>query len=161
MILNYIWIALFAIGFILGVIKLCLGDATVFPAMMDSTFETATQGFEMALGLTGVLTLWMGIMRVGEVGGAVGFLSRLLSPVLTKLFPEIPKGHPVFGSMFMNISANMLGLDNAATPTGLKAMIGLQELNKDKEAASNSMIMFLTCVLQVQQILQIFLSLCC
>ena len=144
MILNYIWIALFAIGFILGAVKLCLGDAAVFPAMMDSTFETATQCYEMALGLTGVLTLWMGIMKVGEAGGAVGFLSRLLSPVLTKLFPEIPKGHPVFGSMFMNISANMLGLDNAATPTGLKAMVGLQELNKNKEAASNSMIMFLT-----------------
>lgn len=144
MILNYIWVALFAIGFFLGVFKLCMGDVSVFPAMMDSTFDTATQGYEMALGLTGVLTLWMGIMKVGEAGGAVGFLSKLLSPVLTKLFPEIPKGHPVFGSIFMNISANMLGLDNAATPTGLKAMTGLQELNKNKEAASNSMIMFLT-----------------
>lgn len=144
MVLNYIWVALFVIAFVLGAVRLCMGDTSLFPAMMDSTFKMAEQGFEMCLGLTGVLTLWMGVMKVGEAGGAVGFLSRLLSPVLSRLFPEVPKGHPVFGSIFMNISANMLGLDNAATPTGLKAMAGLQELNDRKDTASNAMIMFLT-----------------
>ncbi len=144
MALNYIWIALFAIGFLVGVIKLFLGDFETLPAMMDSTFEMSKDGFEMCLGLTGTLAMWMGIMKVGEDSGLISKLANFLSPVLTKLFPEIPKGHPALGSIFMNISANLLGLDNAATPMGLKAMQVLQSINKQKDTASNSMIMFLT-----------------
>lgn len=143
MALNYIWIALFAIGVLVGVIRLFCGDADALPAMMDSTFEMSTTAFEMTLGLTGTLTLWMGIMKIGEDSGLVNRLAKFLSPVLTKLFPEIPKNHPALGSIFMNISANMLGLDNAATPVGLKAMQELQSINKEKDTASNSMIMFL------------------
>ena len=120
-----------------------LGDTEVFPAIMNSTFETAKTGFEISLGLTGVLSLWLGIMKIGEKGGLIQAMARLLSPVLTRLFPEIPRNHPVFGNIFMNIAANMLGLDNAATPLGLKAMERLQELNVKKDTASNSMIMFL------------------
>ena len=144
MALNYIWIALFAIGFLVGVIKLFMGDFETLPAMMDSTFEMSKDGFEMCLGLTGTLALWMGIMKIGEDSGLISKLANFLSPVLTKLFPEIPKGHPALGSIFMNISANLLGLDNAATPMGLKAMQELQSINKQKDTASNSMIMFLT-----------------
>lgn len=144
MVLNYIWIAFFAIAFIIGLIKLLwMGDMEVFPAIMDSTFDTAKTAFELSLGLTGVLSLWLGIMKVGERGGLINALARVLSPVMVKLFPDIPKNHPVFGNMFMNISANMLGLDNAATPLGLKTMEGLQELNKKKDTATNPMIMFL------------------
>ena len=144
MVLNYIWIAFFAIAFVIAVIKLlCFGDTEVFPAIMNSTFDTAKTAFAISLGLTGVLSLWLGVMKIGERGGVVNAMARLLSPVFTKLFPEIPKNHPVFGNIFMNISANMLGLDNAATPLGLKAMEGLQELNAKKDTASNSMIMFL------------------
>ena len=143
MALNYIWIALFAIGVLVGVIRLFFGDAEALPAMMDSTFEMSKTAFEMTLGLTGTLTLWMGIMKIGEDSGLVNKLAKFLSPVLTKLFPEIPKNHPALGSIFMNISANMLGLDNAATPVGLKAMQELQSINKEKDTASNSMIMFL------------------
>ena len=144
MALNYIWIALFAIGVIVGIVKLVfLGDLEALPAMMDSTFEMSNMAFEMTLGLTGTLTLWMGILKIGEDSGLVDRLARFLSPVLTKLFPEIPKNHPALGSIFMNISANMLGLDNAATPVGLKAMQELQSINKEKDTASNSMIMFL------------------
>ena len=144
MALNYIWIALFAIGVIVGIVKLVfLGDMEALPAMMDSTFEMSNMAFEMTLGLTGTLTLWMGILKIGEDSGLVDRLARFLSPVLTKLFPEIPKTHPALGSIFMNISANMLGLDNAATPVGLKAMQELQSINKEKDTASNSMIMFL------------------
>ena len=144
MALNYIWIALFAIGVLVGVIKLVfLGDMEALPAMMDSTFEMSNMAFEMTLGLTGMLTFWMGIMKIGEDSGLIEKLARFLSPVLTKLFPEIPKNHPALGSIFMNISANMLGLDNAATPVGLKAMQELQSINKQKDTASNSMIMFL------------------
>ena len=144
MVLNYIWIAFFAIAFVIAVIKLlCFGDTEVFPAIMNSTFDTAKTAFEISLGLTGVLSLWLGVMKIGERGGVVNAMARLLSPVFTKLFPEIPKNHPVFGNIFMNISANMLGLDNAATPLGLKAMEGLQALNAKKDIASNSMIMFL------------------
>ena len=120
-----------------------MGDYEVFPAIMSSTFDTARTAFEISLGLTGVLTLWMGIMKVGERGGVVNALARLLGPLFKRLFPEVPEGHPVVGSIFMNISANMLGLDNAATPLGLKAMEGLQELNAKKDTASNAMIMFL------------------
>jgi len=144
MVLNYIWVAFFIIAFIIAVVKLVfLGDYEVFPAMMDSTFASSKTAFEISLGLTGVLSLWLGIMKIGEKGGVVNVLARLLSPVFTKLFPEIPKGHPVTGSIFMNIAANMLGLDNAATPLGLKAMEQLQELNPKKDTASNPMIMFL------------------
>ena len=144
MVLNYIWIAFFATAFVIAVIKLlCFGDTEVFPAIMNSTFDTAKTAFEISLGLTGVLSLWLGVMKIGEQGGVVNAMARLLSPVFTKLFPEIPKNHPVFGNIFMNISANMLGLDNAATPLGLKAMEELQALNAKKDIASNSMIMFL------------------
>ena len=142
--MNYIGIAFFLIAFVIACIKLVfLGDTEVFPAIMNSTFETAKTGFEISLGLTGVLSLWLGIMKIGEKGGLIQAMARLLSPVLTRLFPEIPRNHPVFGNIFMNIAANMLGLDNAATPLGLKAMERLQELNVKKDTASNSMIMFL------------------
>ena len=145
MALNYIWIALFAIGVLIGLAKLIFwGDVDTLPAMMDSTFKMSTTAFEMTLGLTGTLTLWMGILKIGEDSGLVDRLARFLSPVLTKLFPEIPKNHPALGSIFMNISANMLGLDNAATPVGLKAMQELQSINPKKDTASNSMIMFMT-----------------
>lgn len=120
MALNYIWIALFALGFLVGVIKLCLGDMEALPAMMDSTFEMSKDGFEMCLGLTGTLTLWMGLLKIGEDSGLINKLANFLSPVLTRLFPEIPKGHPALGAIFMNISANMLGLDNAATTIPLR-----------------------------------------
>ena len=144
MVLNYIWIAFFLIAFVTALAKLIFwGDTTVFPAIMDSTFTQAKTAFELSLGLTGVLALWMGIMKIGEKGGLVKGLAKLLSPVLCRLFPDIPKGHPAMGTMFMNFSANMLGLDNAATPMGLKAMQELQEINPDKETASNPMIMFL------------------
>lgn len=144
MVLNYIWIAFFLTAFIVAVVRLIfLGDTEVFPAIINSTFDSSKTAFEISLGLTGVLSLWMGIMRIGEQGGVIGVFSRLLSPLFTKLFPEIPKEHPVTGSIFMNLAANMLGLDNAATPLGLKAMEGLQELNPKKDTASNPMIMFL------------------
>ncbi len=144
MVLNYIWIAFFVIAFAIGLVRLVfLGDVDVFPAMMDSTFSSSKTAFEISLGLTGVLTLWLGVMKIGERGGVVNALARVLSPVFARLFPDIPKGHPVTGSIFMNIAANMLGLDNAATPLGLKAMEQLQELNPRKDTASNPMIMFL------------------
>ncbi|MBQ7539985.1 MAG: spore maturation protein [Bacteroidaceae bacterium] len=144
MVLNYIWISFFLIAFIVGIIRLIFfGDTDVMPAIMNSTFETSKTAFEISLGLTGVLSLWMGVMKIGEKGGVVQALARILSPVFEKLFPEIPKNHPVVGNIFMNISANMLGLDNAATPLGLKAMEGLQELNQKKDTATNAMIMFL------------------
>ena len=144
MVLNYIWIAFFLVAFVIGLIQLLFfGNYDVFPAMMDSTFASSKTAFEISLGLTGVLSLWLGIMKIGEKGGVVNVLARLLSPVFCKLFPDIPKGHPVTGSIFMNIAANMLGLDNAATPLGLKAMEQLQELNTKKDTATNPMIMFL------------------
>lgn len=144
MVLNYIWIGFFLIAFAIAALKLVfMGDYDVFPAMMDSTFSSSKTAFEISLGLTGVLSLWLGVMKVGEKGGVVNVLAKLLSPIFTKLFPNIPKGHPVTGSIFMNIAANMLGLDNAATPLGLKAMEQMQELNTKKDTASNSMIMFL------------------
>ena len=144
MVLNYIWVGFFLIAFAIALVKLLFfGDFDVFPAMMDSTFASSKTAFEISLGLTGVLSLWLGIMKIGEKGGVVNVLARLLSPVFVKLFPDIPKGHPVTGSIFMNIAANMLGLDNAATPLGLKAMEQLQELNPKKDTATNPMIMFL------------------
>ena len=144
MVLNYIWIGFIIIAFVIALAKLVfLGDVTVFPALIDSTFASSKTAFEISLGLTGVLSLWLGIMKIGERGGVVNVLARLLSPVFTRLFPDIPKGHPVTGAIFMNIAANMLGLDNAATPLGLKAMEQLQTLNPNKETATNPMIMFL------------------
>ncbi|MBQ2534879.1 MAG: hypothetical protein II546_05435, partial [Prevotella sp.] len=136
MVLNYIFVAFFLIAFVIGLFKLVvLGDVEVFPAMMNSTFDSSKTAFEISLGLTGVLSLWLGIMKIGERGGVVNFIARLLSPIFSKLFPDIPKGHPVTGSIFMNIAANMLGLDNAATPLGLKAMEQMQEINKQKNEA--------------------------
>lgn len=144
MVLNYIWIAFFAIAFVVALARfLFLSDLEVFPAMMNGTFESSKAAFEISLGLTGVLSLWLGIMKIGERGGLVNTLARFLSPVFVKLFPDIPKGHPAMGSIFMNIAANMLGLDNAATPLGLKAMEQMQELNPKKDTATNPMIMFL------------------
>lgn len=144
MVLNYIWIAFLLIAFVIAVVKLVFwGDADVFPAIMNSTFSSARNAFEISLGLTGVLSLWLGIMKIGERGGVVNALARWLSPVFTRLFPGIPKGHPAVGNIFMNIAANMLGLDNAATPLGLKAMKELQSLNPQKDTATNPMIMFL------------------
>lgn len=144
MVLNYIWIAFFVIAFAVALVKLLFfGDTGVFPEIMNSTFTTAKTAFEISLGLTGVLSLWLGVMKIGERGGLVQALSRALYPVFSKLFPDIPKGHPAVGNIFMNIAANMLGLDNAATPLGLKAMERLQELNPKKDTATNPMIMFL------------------
>ena len=159
MVLNYIFVAFFLIAFVIGLFRLIfLGDVEVFPAMMNSTFDSSKTAFEISLGLTGVLSLWLGIMKIGEKGGVVNVIARLLTPIFTRLFPDIPKGHPVTGSIFMNIAANMLGLDNAATPLGLKAMEQMQQLNEEKIAtmqvsesekatlratATNPMIMFL------------------
>lgn len=143
MALNYIWIGFFLISFIFGIISLLMGDTTIFQKMVGSTFDSSKTAFETSLGLTGVLALWLGIMKIGERAGIVNVLARLLSPFFSKLFPDIPKNHPVMGSIFMNIASNMLGLDNAATPTGLKAMAQMQELNTKKDTATNPMIMFL------------------
>ena len=144
MVLNYIWIAFFVIAFVVALVRLVFwGDLEVFPAIINSTFDSSKTAFDISLGLTGILSLWLGIMKIGENSGMINALSRWLSPVFCRLFPEIPKGHPAMGSIFMNLSANMLGLDNAATPLGLKAMEGLQELNPRKDTASNPMIMFL------------------
>lgn len=144
MVLNYIWIAFFLVAFVIALVRLIfMGDTEVFPAIMNSTFDTSKTAFEISLGLTGVLSLWLGIMKIGEKGGVVNVVAKVLSPVFTRLFPDIPKGHPVTGSIFMNVAANMLGLDNAATPLGLKAMEQLQELNPKKDSATNPMIMFL------------------
>ena len=144
MALNYIWVGFFLIAFIVGLIKLIfLGDVEIFSTMMKALFERSKLGFELSLGLTGILALWMGIMKIGEKGGMIRILARLVSPLFTRLFPEVPKDHPAIGSMMMNFSANMLGLDNAATPLGLKAMKDLHELNPKKDTASNAQIMFL------------------
>ena len=163
MVLNYIWVAFFVIAFVIALFRLVvMGDFDVFPAMMNSTFESSKTAFEISIGLTGVLSLWLGIMKIGEKGGVVNVIAKILAPVFSRLFPDIPKGHPVTGSIFMNIAANMLGLDNAATPLGLKAMeqmdeikneeirvkseelkLGEEEVNRLKATASNPMIMFL------------------
>lgn len=144
MVLNYIWIFFFLTAFVVALIKLIfLGDTQIFPAIIQATFDNAASGFTIALGLTGVLTLWLGLMKIGENGGAVSVFSRMIGPLFRKLFPDLPKDHPAYGSMIMNMAANMLGLDNAATPMGLKAMQQLQETNDQKDTASNAMIMFL------------------
>ncbi|MDD5186130.1 MAG: nucleoside recognition domain-containing protein [Paludibacter sp.] len=144
MVLNFIWIGFLVIAFIVAVVQLIFfGNPQVFSDVINSTFESAKTGFEISLGLTGVLSLWLGIMKIGENGGVLNSFSRLVAPFFSKIFPDIPKNHPSMGSMFMNISANMLGLDNAATPMGLKAMGELQEINPKKDTASDPMIMFL------------------
>ena len=144
MVLNYIWIAFFLIAFVVAGGKLVIGgDTAVFTEIINASFASAKTGFEISLGLTGILSLWLGIMKIGEKGGVIQAFARLAAPVFSKLFPDIPRDHPVTGSIFMNLSANLLGLDNAATPMGLKAMQQLQELNPNKESASNSMVMFL------------------
>lgn len=143
MALNYIWIAFFFIAFIFGIISLLMGDTTIFEKMVKATFASSETAFTTSLNLTGILALWLGIMKIGEQAGIVNVLARMLSPFLSKLFPDIPRNHPVMGSIFMNIASNMLGLDNAATPTGLKAMSQMQELNTKKDTATNPMIMFL------------------
>ena len=147
MVLNYIWIGLILIAMVMGIIQMVFyGQVDIFDAILQSTFSSAKTGFEISLGLTGVLSLWMGIMKIGEKGGVIGKMSHAVSPFFSRLFPEVPKDHPAIGSMFMNLSATMIGIDNAATPMGLKAMKELQELNPDKSKASNAMIMFLVLV---------------
>ena len=144
MVLNYIWISLVLLAIVMGLVQaIYYGNVDIFSTILNSTFSNAKTGFELSLGLTGVLTLWMGIMKIGERAGAVNTLGKGVAPFFTRIFPEVPKNHPVFGSMLMNVAANMLGLDNAATPMGLKAMSELQELNTDKSKASNAMIMFI------------------
>ena len=144
MALNYIWVGFFVIAFIVAIVKLCVwGDTGIFTQLVNSTFDSSKTAFEISLGMTGILSLWLGLMKIGERSGMINVLSQWLSPVFCRLFPDIPKGHPALGSIFMNMSANMLGLDNAATPMGLKAMKELQELNPHKDTASNPMIMFL------------------
>lgn len=144
MVLNYIWIAFFLIAFVVAIVKLVFfGDTEVFGQIVTSTFDMSKTGFEISLGLTGVLTLWLGLMKIGEKGGVINIFSKLINPFFRKIFPELPKDHPAYGSMVMNVAANMLGLDNAATPMGLKAMKQLQESNPKKDTASNAQIMFL------------------
>ncbi len=144
MVLNYIWLTFFIIAFIIAVVQtLFNGNLNIWTEIMNASFDSAKTAFEISLGLTGVLSLWLGLMKIGEKSGVVAFFSRLISPLFCRLFPDLPKNHPALGSMFMNFSANMLGLDNAATPLGLKAMKELQEVNKNKDTATNSMIMFL------------------
>lgn len=144
MALNYIWIAFFLIAFVVAVGKtIFLGDLDIWSTIMSASFSSAATAFEISLGLTGILSLWMGLMKIGERGGVIQFFGRLISPLFTRLFPGIPKGHPAMGSIFMNVSANMLGLDNAATPLGLKAMQEMQSLNDKKDTATDAMLMFL------------------
>jgi spore maturation protein SpmA len=144
MVLNYIWIAFFLIALVVGLVRLIfMGDTVIFTNIVNSTFEMAKTGFEISLGLTGVLTLWLGLMKVGEMGGAINALAVVTRPFFRRLFPEVPRDHPAHGSILMNFAANMLGLDNAATPLGLKAMQELQEINPAKDTATNAQIMFL------------------
>lgn len=144
MALNYIWLAFFIIAFAVALFKTIFeGDLEVWSTIMSSSFSSAATAFEISLGLTGILSLWLGLMKVGERAGVIGFFGRMISPLFSRLFPGVPKGHPAMGSIFMNVSANMLGLDNAATPLGLKAMQELQTLNKEKDTATDAMIMFL------------------
>ncbi|MCG8310682.1 MAG: spore maturation protein [Cytophagales bacterium] len=144
MVLNYIWISFFLIAFMIGLVRLIFwGDVEIFPNLFNATMDMAKLGFEISLGLTGAMTLWLGIMKIGENGGIVSIFYRLTGPLLRKIFPDIPANHKLFGPLIMNVSANMLGLDNAATPMGIKAMEGMQELNKNEDRASNAQIMFL------------------
>lgn len=143
MVLNYIWVGLILLAVIMGCVQFFVfGQSEIFNEILNSTFASAKNGFEISIGLTGILALWMGILNIGQQGGVVNTLSRGVAPFFRRIFPGIPAKHPVFGTMFMNFSANMLGLDNAATPIGLKAMSELQDINTDKQKASNAMIMF-------------------
>lgn len=142
--LTIIWVSLFLISFAVAALNsIVYGEIGVWDKIIQSTFEQAKNAFSISIGLTGALALWMGVLKIGENGGVIDIISRWLSPLFCRLFPELPKGHPATGHIFMNLSANLLGLDNAATPLGLKAMQSMQELNKEKDKASNSMIMFL------------------
>ena len=143
MVLNYIWISFFIVAFLVALLKTFLGDLEIFSLVVNSIFERAELGFKLSLGLTGIMALWLGIMRIGEKGGAINILSKIFAPLFNRLFPEIPSSSNAHGSIIMNISANMLGLDNAATPLGLKAMNELQKHNPEKEKASNAQILFL------------------
>ena len=144
MVLNYIWIAFFAIAFLVALGETLFdGNLAIWSQIMEASFSSAEQAFKISIGLTGILSLWMGLMKIGERGGVIQFFGRLISPLFSRLFPGIPKGHPAMGSIFMNVSANMLGLDNAATPLGLKAMQELQSLNDKKDTATDAMLMFL------------------
>jgi len=144
MVLNYIWVSFFVVAFIIAFVRLIFfGDTEIFPEIMKSIFDSAETGFTLSLGLTGILTLWLGLMKIGEKGGVINFFAKIIAPLFAKIFPDIPKNHPAIGAIVMNISANMLGLDNAATPLGLKAMDEMQKLNPKKDTASNSQIMFL------------------
>ncbi len=143
MVLNFLWIAFFLIAFVVALIRLCMGDVVVFKTIIDGVFETAKTGVDISLGLIGVMSLFLGFMQIGERAGAINVLSRIVGPFFSKLFPGVPRNHPAMGHMMMNFSANLLQLDNAATPFGLKAMESLQELNKDKETASDAQIMFM------------------
>ena len=143
MVLNYIWIAFFIVAFIVTVFKSLLGEPEIWGTVVGSSFTSAANAFEISLYLTGVLSLWLGLMKIGERAGVIQSFGRVVSPLFTRLFPGVPKNHPAMGSMFMNMSANMLGLDNAATPLGLQAMKELQTLNKEKDTATDAMIMFL------------------
>lgn len=144
MVLNYIWIAFFLVTFVVALFQTVVaGDLSVWSSIMSASFSSAATAFEISLGLAGILSLWLGLMKIGERAGVIGFFGRLVSPLFTRLFPGVPKGHPAMGSIFMNVSANMLGLDNAATPLGLKAMQELQSINKKKDTATDAMIMFL------------------
>lgn len=144
MVLNYIWILFFLIAFVVALIKLIfMGDTEIFATIITSCFDSSKTAFEISLGLTGVMALWLGLMNIGEKAGAIQFMSKIAGPFFSRLFPELPKNHPVIGNIIMNFSANMLGLDNAATPLGLKAMQSMQDLNTEKETASNAQIMFL------------------
>jgi len=143
MVLNYIWIAFFLVAFVVTVFKSFMGQPEVWSEVMGASFTSAATAFEISLYLTGVLSLWLGLMKIGERAGVIQFFGRLVSPLFTRLFPGVPRNHPAMGSMFMNMSANMLGLDNAATPLGLKAMQELQSLNNEKDRATDAMIMFL------------------
>ncbi|MDE7396302.1 MAG: hypothetical protein K2M98_01095, partial [Muribaculum sp.] len=144
MALNYIWIAFFVVAFVVAAVRsLFFGDLEVWTTIMSSSFSSAATAFEISIGLTGVLALWMGLMRIGEQAGVIQWFGRIISPLFCRLFPGIPKGHPAMGAIFMNVSANMLGLDNAATPLGLRAMQEMQTLNPRKDTATDAMLMFL------------------
>jgi len=142
-VLNKIWVAFILVGFVAAVAQLLQGDLDIFTRVLTGLFDTAKTGFDISLGLVGVMSLWLGVMKIGEKGGLIQLFGRALGPFFRRVFPDIPPGHPASGSIVMNVSANMLGLDNAATPLGLKAMRELQEINPQKDTASNPMIMFL------------------
>ena len=158
MVLNYIWICFFLVAFLIALISsIFFGNTGIWSDIINSTFSSAKTAFEISLGLTGVLSLWLGLMKVGEKGGVISMFSKPVSPLFSKLFPTIPKDHPVMGSIFMNLSSNMLGLDNAATPLGLKAMKQLQEINNEQDRATDSMILFLVLTTSLQPLLSLTL----